>query len=413
MEQNLTLHFKKTLCGTVNLPTSKSISNRVLMISALMPAGERPVLESLSDCDDTRAMQHAMQQSVGTVDVGAAGTAMRFSTAMFSVASGSDVVLTGSERMRHRPIKALVDALKSLGACVEYMGEDGFPPLHIVGRRLEGGQLHIPANISSQYISALLMMAPMMAHGLTLFLDGAVISRPYIDMTLGIMRDFGAAASWETPQSIRVEPKPYYRTEPFVVEADWSAASYWYSLVATAPDANASVTLPHLWRNSLQGDAAVQHIFARLGVQTTFTDCGVVLKKQEFNAVPLFDLDMSRQPDLAQTVAVCCALLNLPFRLDGLQTLRIKETDRLSALQNELRKLGFVIQVLGDEALLWDGSRCEAETVPVVSTYDDHRMAMAFAPAAYRFEHLTIEHPEVVSKSYPHFFEDIQRLCCH
>ena len=411
MSDILKLHFTPTLRGTVNLPTSKSISNRVLMISALMPANERPLLESLSECDDTDAMQRAMQQYSGTVDIGAAGTAMRFGTAMYAVAPHSDVVLTGSERMRHRPIKVLTDALKSLGADIEYAGEDGFPPLHIKGKRLEGNMLHIPANISSQYISALLMIGPILPHGLTLSLEGEVISRPYINMTLDIMRSFGAEAAWEDGQTIIVSPRKYSRTEPFIVEADWSAASYWYSLVATTPDKNCRVELPHLWRDSVQGDSSVQEIFGNLGVKTEFTDSGIVLTKQEFRHTPLFTRDMGEQPDLAQTVAVCCALLGQPFSLNGLQTLRIKETDRLNALQNELRKIGIVTQVVGDEQLVWDGARCPAQDVPQIATYDDHRMAMAFTPAANRFDSIVIENPEVVSKSYPHFFNDISRLC--
>ena len=402
----------------VLLPSSKSLSNRALLLSALCHP-QADILRT-SDCDDTRVMLQALKNRPKEVDILAAGTAMRFLTAYFATTPGEDHVLTGTQRMRERPISVLVDALRTLGADIEYVGHQGFPPLRVKGRKLDGGELTLKANVSSQYVSALLMVAPTMEQGLVLHLDGDIISRPYIDMTLSLMKDFGAEAAWTTDQCIQVHPSGYMRKEAFTVESDWSAASYWYELVALSPDAEARVELPHLYAHSLQGDAAVRTYFMPLGVKTEFiteTDGTsiVVLTKDASLALPegrVLELDLVDQPDLAQTLVVTCAMLHRPFRFTGLKSLRIKETDRVAALQAELLKFGISLDATDDGELhifhyptshpAWDGR--------ALCTYHDHRMAMAFAPAAWVAGEFEMEHPEVVTKSYPHFWEDLKCL---
>lgn len=396
------------LCGQISLPASKSISNRALIINALTSNSTPPC--NISDCDDTFVMLRALSSLSDTIDIMAAGTAMRFLSAYLSVTPGTRI-LTGTERMRHRPIGVLVEALRRLGADVQYAGEEGYPPLRISGARHRGGALELPGNISSQYISALLMIGPVLTDGLQLHLTGNIISRPYIDLTLQLMKDFGAKAQWTAADRIEVKAHPYTPV-PYYIENDWSAASYWYEMLALSDDSEASVVLPGLFRNSYQGDSAVQHLFAQLGVQTEFITGkdgteGVRLYKTPCNVARL-DYDFVQQPDLAQTFVVACCLANIPFRFTGLQSLRIKETDRMAALVCELHKLGYVVTVLDDSVLQWNGERCPAEDDPAIDTYEDHRMAMAFAPASLRLPHLRINHPEVVSKSYPRYWDDLR-----
>ncbi len=397
------LSLPEVLRGAVHLPTSKSISARALVMAAL--AGDC-TLSGLSDCDDTRVLRRALTERLPEIDIMAAGTAMRFATAYFAAVPGEEHLITGSARMKQRPIRLLVDALRSLGADIAYLENDGFPPLRIRGLRLEGREVSISGGVSSQYISALLMIAPTMTDGLTLRLMGEVISTPYINMTLTLMRTFGAEASWLDGQTIRVEPGGYAGGTVFEVEPDWSAASYWYELVALSPDAGACITLPGLTAESVQGDSVVRTIFESLGVATTFSDKGAVLRKT-YSSEGSFVFDFTSCPDLAQTVVVTCAMQNRPFTFTGLQSLKIKETDRIVALQTELGKLG--VRVEADESRMWmtADNRCTPATTPVIATYDDHRMAMAFAPCAYLFPRLRIAHPEVVSKSYPQFWEDL------
>lgn len=392
------------LDGTVRLPASKSISARALVVSALAGGCQ---LENLSDCDDTRVLRRALDKQLPEIDILAAGTAMRFSTAYFAVTPGTHVI-TGTARMKQRPIRLLVDALRQLGADIDYVEAEDFPPLRVTGRVLEGGEVSIPANVSSQYISALLMVAPTMARGLRLRLEGDVVSTPYIDMTLSLMRTFGAQAEWADASTLTVQPGGYRSGLRFSVEPDWSAASYWYEIVVLSPDASACVRLPGLQRDSWQGDSVVWRLFEPLGVQTTFTPEGAILRKAEV-AGKLAD-DFTECPDLAQTVVTACAMLGKPFDFGGLQSLKIKETDRIAALQNELAKLG--CRVGGDDRRMWmgEGDTCAPEAQPVIATYDDHRMAMAFAPCAYRFPRLSIANPEVVSKSYPAFWDDLKRV---
>ena len=407
------INLPARLQGTISLPTSKSISARALTISALT-GDTQP--QGLSDCDDTHALQAAIAHRPAIIDIGAAGTAMRFGTALFACTPGEHV-LTGSPRMLERPIGLLVDALRSLGADITYEGTEGFPPLRVKGHPLKGGHTTIPASVSSQYISALLMIAPTMTEGLTLTLEGEIASRPYIDMTLAIMKAYGAQADWTAEgQAIRVAAGGYRPTE-WTVEPDWSAASYWYEMVALCDDAEACICLKGLRAESLQGDSCISQIFLPLGVKTTFTDEGAVLTKTA--AVESLDFDFTHCPDLAQTVVATCAMMGVAFHFNGLKSLKIKETDRIVALQTELRKLGVEVaadnesMTLTTDAAALFKSRLRLETAQVstpIATYADHRMALAFAPCAYRFPGLAIAHPEVVSKSYPAFWADLERV---
>ncbi len=394
------------------LPSSKSVSNRVLIINALSGNDELPL--NVSDCDDTNVMINWLKERPQTIDVGAAGTAMRFSTALLALTDGEHII-TGSTRMRQRPISVLVDALRSIGADIDYLEQEGFPPLKINGKNsLEGGEISLRGDVSSQYISALLMIAPYLQQGLTLHLTDNIVSRAYIDMTVDLMTEFGADVKWTDDATIIVR-KGAYNKQKYVVESDWSASSYWYEILALSDEAT-SVFLPNLMPESLQGDAAVADIFEQLGITTDFLldahdNCCARLSKTDEIAAS-FQYDFTEQPDLAQTFAVTCCMMNIPFHLKGLSTLRIKETDRLEALKTELAKLGFDIQVLNDSELLWDGKRRiltdEQLASIAIDTYDDHRMAMAFAPIALKNGTLTINHPEVVTKSYPHFWNDLQ-----
>ena len=372
--------------ATIQLPASKSISNRALIINALGKGIYPP--ENLSDCDDTQVMIKALTEGKETIDIMAAGTAMRFLTAYLSATSGERII-TGTARMQQRPIQILVNALRELGAEIEYTHNEGYPPLRIKGAELKGNEITLKGNVSSQYISALLMIGPVLKDGLTLHLTGEIISRPYINLTLQLMQDFGAKAAWTSPSSISVAPQPY-QSVPFTVESDWSAASYWYQIAALSPE-----------------DSRGAEVFSRLGITTEFTPKGVKIKKTGKTPERLEE-DFVDIPDLAQTFVVTCALLNIPFRFTGLQSLKIKETDRIAALRTELKKLGYLIEEENDSVLMWNGERCEPEAVPVIATYEDHRMAMAFAPAVITFPKLLIADPQVVSKSYPGYWEDLK-----
>lgn len=401
-----------TLHTTIQLPASKSISNRALILHALAQGCITPA--NLSDCDDTRVMIKALDGTPEHIDILAAGTAMRFLTAYLSVTPGTRII-TGTERMQQRPIRILVDALRQLGAQIEYAGKEGYPPLRITGTELAGEEITLAGNVSSQYISALLMIGPILKNGLKLNLTGEIISRPYINLTLQLMKEFGAEAAWSSESSITVHPGTY-KDIPFTVESDWSAASYWYQMVALSHDnetneegtAKTEVELSGLFPHSYQGDSRGAEIFTKLGVRTEHTDHGVVLTKMG-SPVARIEEDLVDIPDLAQTFVVTCCLMNIPFRFTGLQSLKIKETDRIQALITELHKLGYVVKSEEDSILIWNGERHEPETNPVIATYEDHRMAMAFAPAAMRMPSLLIAEPQVVSKSYPGYWKDLQQ----
>lgn len=398
--------------GTVVLPSSKSISNRALVINAL--AGNEKLPENVSDCDDTKVMIKWLGNRPDTVDIGPAGTAMRFSSALLAVTEGTHVI-TGSERMKNRPIGILVDALRTLGAQVEYVEKEGYPPLKITGNPdLEGGELSLPGNVSSQYISALLMIGPALKKGLKLTLTDNIVSRPYINLTLRLINDFGGDARWLDDSTIIVERQKYV-TRDYFVESDWSGASYWYEIVALSD--NADIYLPGLFKKSYQGDSKVAEIFEQLGVNTEFVGDanddmsrdGVRLTKTG-NVCEQMTYDFVNQPDLAQTFVVTCCMLGVPFHFYGLQSLKIKETDRIEALKTELRKLGYVIKDANDSELMWDGERIEPEADAAIDTYEDHRMAMAFAPCAIKLGSIKINNPQVVSKSYPDYWHDLEKV---
>ncbi len=387
--------------GIIKLPSSKSISNRVLIINALSMS-DYPI-ENLSDCDDTNVMLRALDSDSSSFDIGAAGTAMRFLTALLAKTFGQWTI-TGTERMKNRPIKLLVDSINELGGKIEYAEKEGYPPLRIYGSALEGGELELNGGVSSQYISALMMIAPYMKHGLTLTLTGTIISRPYIHLTAELMRFFGAEVII-TDNKIKVIPGEY-QPKPYFVESDWSAASYWYQIVALSKDLR--LELPHLYKNSWQGDAKGAELFSLLGVQTHYTKEGVTISKKEITTKKCI-YNFVDQPDLAQTFVVTCCLLNIPFHFSGLQSLKIKETDRMEALKNEMRKLGYVLTDKNNSILEWKGERCEPSNEPI-HTYEDHRMAMAFAPAALKIGKIEICEPHVVSKSYPDYWKDLKHI---
>ena len=449
------VQFPSTLRADITLPTSKSISARALILRAL--AGADTPIHDLSDSDDTRALLAALaaategnqaeknrqtpqsdekvvenngaktssdanDSSTSPIDIGAAGTAMRFLTAYFATCAGKSCMLTGSARMKERPIALLVDALRSLGAEIDYVEKEGFPPLRIQGKTLRGGTVELSAQVSSQYISALLMIAPTLEQGLTLRLLGEIASAPYIAMTLALMKSFGIDAKWEGNE-LFVPAGRYRCPQPYHIEPDWSAASYWYELIALSPDPAAHVLLRGLRAESVQGDAACAELFAPLGVKTTFTEAGAVLTKCTPTANAVFVRDFSATPDLAQTLVVTCALLGRAFRFTGLASLHIKETDRIAALQNELRQFGIVLHSPEHGTLEFTPAPQASVTftqtsppfegntsTPIIHTYDDHRMALSFAPAALVVGPIEICCPEVVSKSYPRFWEDLQRL---
>lgn len=390
--------------GEIDLPASKSISNRVLLLNALCATPGR--LSNLAQCDDTDAVLSALAQpDASEVNIGAAGTAMRFLTAYFATREGREVVIDGTERMRQRPIGVLVDALRQLGADIEYVEAEGYPPLKITGTRLHGGALTVSGSVSSQYITAILLIAPVIG-GITLTIEGEIMSRPYIDMTLALMARYGVKAEWR--ENVIHVPAGEYTALDFTVEADWSAASYWWAMQAIVPQSR--ISLKGLEPQSLQGDSRIAELMSQIGVTGNW--CGRYLDLRSNGGVGCCCstfADLSGTPDIAQTLVVMLCLMGRPFRITGLRTLRIKETDRLEALRTELRKLGYVVKVEGDDAISWHFETTAAEASPHICTYHDHRMAMAFAPAAIRFPGLIIDDAQVVSKSYPLFWEHLRQ----
>lgn len=406
-----TVSAPAALHASIQLPASKSISNRALILHSLAHGNILPC--NLSDCDDTRVMIRALDGNPEHIDILAAGTAMRFLTAYLSVTPGTRTI-TGTQRMQQRPIRILVDALRELGARIEYVNNEGFPPLRITGGELKKEEISLAGNVSSQYISALLMIGAVLPKGLHLHLTGDIISRPYINLTLQLMRDFGAQADWSTDNNITVSPGGY-RDVPFTVESDWSAASYWYQIMALHSMKNeklkmksSEIELLGLFPRSYQGDSRGAEVFSRLGIKTEYTERGVRLIKSG-TSVEYLEEDMVDIPDLAQTFVVTCCLMNIPFRFTGLQSLKIKETDRITALITELHKLGYVVRSEQDRILMWDGERCPAEEEPIIETYEDHRMAMAFAPACLVLPQIKIDEPQVVSKSYPMYWDNLKQ----
>jgi 3-phosphoshikimate 1-carboxyvinyltransferase len=395
-------HPNQNLKGEILLTTSKSLSNRALIIQALCNEGVE--INNLATANDTNVLQQLLNSQEKELSVGIAGTAMRFLTAFLAIKDNNEIILTGDNRMKERPIKVLVNVLKDLGAGIEYLENDGYPPLKITGKTLDGGKIVIDGSISSQYISALLMIAPKLKNGIQIEFFDEVISKPYINMTVQMMRYFGAIVKWDR-NTIYVE-KGEYQPKNISIEADWSAASYWYSMVALAKEGD--VTLYGLQQESLQGDAVVAEIYKDFGVETEFVENGIRLTKDsKFRVLSSeLEIDFVNFPDIAQTVAVTCAALNVKAKLKGLKTLRIKETDRIAALQTELNKLGFNVEVERDDLIINQSNMDTISNSPI-KTYNDHRMAMAFAPLAL-IRGITIEDENVVAKSYPNFWEDLK-----
>lgn len=390
------------LTSRVVLPASKSISNRVLIINALSKSVWG--VKNLSDSDDTRVLEKALEFKDNGFDIGHAGTAMRFLTALLSCTPG-EWTITGSVRMKQRPIKILVDSLRKLGAHIEYLEEEGCPPLHIVGKELKGGIVELDGSVSSQYISALLMIAPSLKGGLTLKLQNRITSRSYIEMTLKLMSLFGVDHTWKHNE-IRIEEQKYVPVEYFV-EADWSAASYWYEILALSP--GGSIELTDLASSDLQGDQIIAYWFEWFGIETTSIPGGIRISKENERCPSRLFLKFHETPDMAQTMATLCVAKGVPFHFTGLETLKIKETNRVIALQHELAKLGAELTEPREGELKWNGfvDPVMEQTYPVIETYDDHRMAMAFAPLACSGKVFRIKDPEVVTKSYPSFWNDL------
>ncbi|MCX2739717.1 3-phosphoshikimate 1-carboxyvinyltransferase [Pontibacter anaerobius] len=401
MSQSLTLsHPTGKLNGSIKLPASKSEANRALIIAAL--SGQESQLHNLSEANDTQLLQRLLQSDAETIDAEDAGTVMRFLTAYYAV-TGQKKTLTGTDRMCQRPIKILVEALRKLGANIDYLGEEGYPPLKINGFTGTGQKhLKVRSDISSQYISALLMIAPLLPEGLELELEGKIGSRPYIEMTLSLMQHFGVRADF-SGNTISVKPQKY-TCAAFTVESDWSAASYWYSLVALANEAE--ITLLGLKEQSFQGDRAIADIMYRLGVYTEFTAEGVRLLKKEHERH--ISLDFSDCPDLAQTVVALCAGIGVTVDMTGLESLRIKETDRIQALQIEVLSMNSSLREVTPGVFRLEPDILQKKQLSF-RTYQDHRMAMAFAPLAL-LQPVEIQEPGVVRKSYPRFWEDLEKV---
>ncbi|GGZ54205.1 3-phosphoshikimate 1-carboxyvinyltransferase [Mesonia mobilis] len=392
----------KNLKGDWQVTGSKSEANRLLILQALFPQIE---IENLSNSDDTEVLQKALNSSEEEIDINHAGTAMRFSTAYFSIQEGRKTILTGSKRMQERPIKLLVDALRSLGADIEYQKEEGYPPLLINGKKITRSNVSLAANVSSQYISALMLMAPSLENGLEIKLEGKVTSTPYILMTLSLLKNLGVTASFEN-NNIKIEPFQLQQPKKIVVESDWSSASYFYSLVALSD--SAEITISNYKKESLQGDSSLVELYKSLGVNTTFSENSIQLKKDHSVKLPqVYKADLVSSPDLAQTIAVTCLGLGIGCELTGLHTLKIKETDRLVALHDEMSKFGARVDITNDSLKLYPCVNL-MENVSV-ATYNDHRMAMAFAPLALKTT-LKIEDAGVVSKSFPDFWQAMKHF---
>lgn len=389
--------------GELALTRSKSESNRALIIQAL---GEDIQILNLAEADDTQLLIKALNtyRRESVIDVHHAGTAFRFLTAFLATRPSGEWTLTGSQRMKERPIKVLVDALKSVGAKVEYLEEEGYPPLKILGNAALSSIVEIDGGVSSQYISALLLVAPTLSIGLQINLHGKITSLPYLEMTLQLMQHFGVQHQW-VGNSIHVANQPY-QSKTINIEADWSAASYWYGFVALA-EVGSSIHLKGLNEESLQGDAILKEIYTVFGVQSTFQDGGWLIEKITNDLVSSLTLDLNMAPDIAQTILCTCAGLGMGVTITGLHTLKIKETDRVAAMQNELAKFGVDIEIISDDEVKMRAGQQLNTPTSSVATYQDHRMAMAFAILMMRIE-LKIENPEVVSKSYPGFWEDLK-----
>ena len=392
---------KKHLSGTIKVTGSKSESNRLLILQALYPNLK---ISNLSNSDDTHYLRKALKSEDELVDIHHAGTAMRFLTAYFSSLEGREVVLTGSKRMTERPVKLLVDALKQMGADISYENNDGSPPIRIKGKKLTANRVSLQANISSQYISALMLIAPSLPNGLEINLEGEITSSPYIKMTLEILQRAGIKGVFQG-KTIKIEPTQDVEKQTLAVESDWSSASYYYSLAAISDSAD--LKLSTYRKTSLQGDSCLAKIYKQFGVTTRFENDHIILEKRPGTKPKHIEENLQNSPDIAQTIAVTCLALNVPCHLTGLHTLKIKETDRLVALKTEIEKFGSQVKVTNNSLELLPKQNFSQNVS--VGTYNDHRMAMAFAPLGLKIP-FEIEDAEVVSKSYPGFWEDFEKL---
>lgn len=402
MKLQLSAPSNKSIQSEIQITGSKSETNRLLLLQALFP---NITIENLSNSDDAQVMGKGLGISNGEVDIHHAGTAMRFLTSYFASQENKEVVLTGSKRMQERPIKVLVEALRSLGAAITYKKNEGYPPLKITGRKLSKNSVSLPANISSQYISSLLLIGASLDKGLEVELVGKITSIPYIKMTLALLNEIGIATKFEENR-IKIYAKTQIADVTLTVESDWSAASYFYSIVALS-EIGSEVTLSAYKKNSLQGDSVLSEIYEQFGVDTSFSKNHIVLKKVKDIQGKTIDLALENAPDIAQTIAVTCLGLGLGCHLTGLHTLPIKETDRLAAMKNELEKLGGTVTITGESLTLQECTTLIGNIA--INTYNDHRMAMAFAPIALK-TNVFINDAEVVSKSYPDFWKDIKQL---
>ena len=399
--KDLTLrHQSGNLHGRIQITGSKSESNRMLLLQALYP---KITLDNLSNSDDTVAMKSGLESDKNMVDIGHAGTSMRFLSAYYSTLENQEKILTGSSRMQERPIGVLVDALRQLGADISYLKNEGYPPLLIKGKRLTASEVRLSANISSQYITALMLIAPSLPDGLRLYLEGKITSIPYIEMTLSLLHKIGVDAIF-SGQDIQVFPKKDITQITHAVESDWSSASYYFSMVALAKEAD--VSLSTYKKDSLQGDRVLMDVYQQFGVKSSIENNTLALKKQTMGSTHV-QLDLSDAPDIAQTIAVTCYGLGLSCSLTGLHTLKIKETDRLVALQNELSKLGATIEIT-DKSLHLHKRTNPIRSNVLIETYHDHRMAMAFAPLGLLVP-IRIQDADVVTKSYPGFWKDLEQ----
>jgi 3-phosphoshikimate 1-carboxyvinyltransferase len=407
---NIKLHKPvSSINGIISLSGSKSISNRVLIIKAL--SGLNFNIENLSNSDDTKFLEKALLQIVSgdleEINIGHAGTDMRFLTSFLSIKPGKRII-TGSDRIKQRPIKELVDVLRKMGANISYADKENYPPLLIDGCILNGGRIVIDGTISSQFISSLLLVAPYFKSGLEIFITGKIVSKPYIDMTVKVMQDFGASLYWKE-DTIIVKPIPYtYSKSEYVVESDWSSASYYYSLLALS-NAPTKLILKKLFNNSIQADSVCEEIYASFGISTEFLKDEVILTKLENRkALTRFEYDFINCPDIAQTVICTCVGLGVSFRFTGLSTLKVKETDRIFALKNEFKKVGVNLLITDHSISRDDIEPINESQEIIVETYHDHRMAMSFATLCAKYSNITIIDSEVVSKSYPLFWEDLK-----
>ena len=399
--KDLTLrHQSGNLYGRIQITGSKSESNRMLLLQALYP---QITLDNLSNSDDTVAMKSGLESDKNMVDIGHAGTSMRFLSAYYSTLENQEKILTGSSRMQERPIGVLVDALRQLGADISYLKNEGYPPLLIKGKQLRSNEVRLSANISSQYITALMLIAPSLPNGLRLYLEGKITSIPYIEMTLSLLHKIGVDAFF-SGQHIQVFPKKDITQITHAVESDWSSASYYFSMVALAKEAD--VYLSTYKKDSLQGDRVLMDVYQQFGVKSSIENNTLALKKQTIGSTHV-QLDLSDAPDIAQTIAVTCYGLGLSCSLTGLHTLKIKETDRLVAMQNELSKLGATIEIT-DKSLHLHKRTNPIRPNVLIETYHDHRMAMAFAPLGLLVP-IRIQDADVVTKSYPGFWKDLEQ----